>query len=181
VDTRKTLQGADGSQQRLSCWFYPDAQGDPRKAALPLPQDPFLCQWTSAPSWLDTPVSGFSSTLDTGSPAYSPCSRTTSSVRLGFGFSQPGCKGRCGGQLGWPSIYSSLDWACSCRVPAGGRPTAPIPNHLTLCALDAHGVGPAFCTVSANGIADGHLALLDMAPNLPGRKHHKQLIGPKSA
>lgn len=38
---------------------------------------------------LDIPVSGFSSTLDTGSPAYSPCSRTSSSVRLGFGFSQP--------------------------------------------------------------------------------------------
>lgn len=36
-----------------------------------------------------TPVRGCSSTLDTGSPAYSPCSRTTSSVRLGLGFSQP--------------------------------------------------------------------------------------------
>ena len=37
----------------------------------------------------DIPVRGCSSTLETGSPAYSPCSRTTSSVRLGFGFSQP--------------------------------------------------------------------------------------------
>lgn len=49
---------------------------------------------------LNIPVRGCSSTLDTGSPAYSPCSRTTSSVRLGFGFSQPGW--RKAGCEGWP-------------------------------------------------------------------------------
>lgn len=43
----------------------------------------------------------------------------------------------------------------------------PHPNHCTVCALDAHGVGPPLCTVPANGIADCHLAFLDMAPDLP--------------
>lgn len=45
----------------------------------------------------------------------------------------------------------------------------PSTNHYTLCALDAHGVGPPLCTVPANGIADCHLAFLDMAPDLPSK------------
>lgn len=45
----------------------------------------------------------------------------------------------------------------------------PHPNHYTVCALDAHGVGPPLCTVPANGIADCHLAFLDMAPDLPSK------------